>query len=455
MTTRNLYIVYTVISIVDLLIINGAFIYCFNYEAFAASDSLSQLLVINYLWFFSAFYSSLYGPGTKVSLQGRRLIFESTVIFSFLFLPFMILLKGLETMLLPGLCYLIIVFIGLLANRYLYSLSENVLGKYFKLRRSVAVLGNSSTALQLAGFFKNSNYHFAFDGFVNENGSSYMDEDGQLLPSVLFQLEAAAASGVKEIYVSLELERLAEFQALQTAAYKRCLRVKLISDVPPTLLDNLSISYIGGLPVLSNHREPLEDIEHRIQKRLFDIAFSLLVIIFVMSWLYPIISILIKLQSPGPVIFKQLRSGKDNNAFTCFKFRSMIVNAGEKQATKMDARITPIGRFLRRTSLDELPQFFNVLLGDMSVVGPRPHILTMTDEYSKLIDHYMVRHFLKSGITGWAQVNGFRGETKDLSSMERRVEHDIWYLENWSMLLDIKIIFMTIFQHVKGDENAY
>lgn len=455
MTTRYLYLVYIVMLVVDVFIINIAFIYFINYKAFALGDSLSQLLIVNYLWLFAAFHSGLYGLKTRVSLPNHRLTFESTLIFSFLFLPYIILLKGFETPLLSCLLYLMLVFIGTLTNRYLYLLSEQVLKKYFKLRRSVAVLGNSSMALQLAGFFKKNNYHFAFDGFVSEAELSYMDESGQLLPSVLLQLEAAAACGVKEIYVSLEAERLAEFKALQRAAHKRCLRVKLISDVPTASLNNLSLSYIGEFAVLSNYKEPLEDIENRIQKRLFDIVFSLLVIVFILSWLYPIIGILIKLQSPGPVIFKQLRSGKDNNAFTCYKFRSMVMNAGEKQATKSDARITPIGRFLRRTSLDEFPQFFNVLLGNMSVVGPRPHILTMTDEYSKVIDQFMVRHFLKSGITGWAQVNGFRGETKDLSSMESRVEHDIWYMENWSMWLDIKIIFMTVFQHLTGDDNAY
>jgi exopolysaccharide biosynthesis polyprenyl glycosylphosphotransferase len=213
---------------------------------------------------------------------------------------------------------------------------------------------------------------------------------------------------------------------------------------------------MGKFAVLSNRYEPLEEIENRIKKRVFDIIFSSLVIVFVMSWLFPIIGLIIKLQSPGPVLFKQLRSGKDNRPFLCYKFRSMrLNNENHKQATIDDDRITKIGRFLRRTSLDELPQFLNVLLGDMSTIGPRPHILTMTNEYSQIINQYMVRHLLKSGITGWAQVNGFRGETKDPELMRKRVEYDIWYLENWSMGLDLKIVFMTILQVIKGDKNAY
>jgi len=214
---------------------------------------------------------------------------------------------------------------------------------------------------------------------------------------------------------------------------------------------------MDNFPVLSLRKEPLEEMENRFIKRLFDIVFSSFVIVFVLSWLYPILGLIIKIQSPGPVIYKQLRSGKDNQPFVCYKFRSMRLQgeAAFMQATKNDTRTTRIGKFIRKTSLDEIPQFVNVLLGDMSVIGPRPHILSMTEEYGQLINQYMVRHFLKSGITGWAQVNGFRGETKDDHSMEKRVEHDIWYLENWSLMLDLKIVLMTISNIFKGEKNAY
>jgi len=194
-----------------------------------------------------------------------------------------------------------------------------------------------------------------------------------------------------------------------------------------------------------------------IIKRAFDILFSLSIIVFVLCWLTPIIALLIKLDSRGPVFFKQLRSGRDNKPFYCYKFRSMVVNndADQKQAVKGDARVTRLGAFLRKSSIDELPQFFNVLMGDMSVVGPRPHMLKHTQDYSSLVDHYMVRHFLTPGITGWAQVNGFRGEIKEPSSLFKRIEADIWYLENWSFILDLKIVFLTIWQSMRRNENAY
>jgi putative colanic acid biosynthesis UDP-glucose lipid carrier transferase len=195
----------------------------------------------------------------------------------------------------------------------------------------------------------------------------------------------------------------------------------------------------------------------RTIKRLFDIVFSLIVIVFVLSWLLPILVILIKTESEGPGIFKQERSGMHNKPFWCYKLRSMRLNPAivHVQATKNDPRVTRIGAFIRRTSLDELPQFFNVLLGNMSIVGPRPHMLKHTEEFSQVIDQYMDRHFLRPGITGWAQVNGYRGEVKEHDQIRKRVEHDIWYIENWTNTGDIKIILATITNTIKGDENAY
>jgi putative colanic acid biosynthesis UDP-glucose lipid carrier transferase len=219
----------------------------------------------------------------------------------------------------------------------------------------------------------------------------------------------------------------------------------------------MHIDYLKEIPVISLRKEPLEDLGNRIKKRIFDIVVSAMVIVFVLSWLIPLVSLLIWLESRGPVFFAQPRTGKNNKSFLCLKFRSMKTNnaAQAKQATKNDDRITKVGKFLRRTSLDEFPQFINVFRGEMSLVGPRPHMLQHTDQYSRIIGQYMVRQFLKPGITGWAQVNGFRGETKAVEQMEKRVEHDLWYLENWNLFLDMKIIFMTAFNTIKGDKNAF
>ena len=203
--------------------------------------------------------------------------------------------------------------------------------------------------------------------------------------------------------------------------------------------------------------EPLRDFVNRFAKRTFDIIFSSFVIIFILSWLYPLIALLIKLSSRGPVLFKQERSGLNNEIFLCYKFRSMRLSNDSdiKQASKGDSRITRIGKFLRKSSIDEFPQFINVLAGDMSIVGPRPHMLLHTEEYSSLINKYMVRQLVKPGITGIAQVRGYRGETKEIEDMEGRVSLDVWYIENWSLPLDINVVFLTIWNVFKGDEKAY
>ncbi len=210
------------------------------------------------------------------------------------------------------------------------------------------------------------------------------------------------------------------------------------------------------IPVIAVHQTPLRSVANRAIKRIFDIFFSGFVLLLSPLVLIPI-AIAIKISSPGPVFFKQLRTGYLGKDFYCYKFRTMRVSkdADTRQATKNDDRKTRLGNILRHTSIDELPQFWNVFKGDMSVVGPRPHMLAHTEEYRKLIDQYMVRHLVKPGITGWAQIQGFRGATDELWQMERRVDNDVWYIEHWSLSLDLKIIVRTVTNAIRGEENAY
>ena len=219
-------------------------------------------------------------------------------------------------------------------------------------------------------------------------------------------------------------------------------------DLQPLLIDDIEVQ--------TTYTSPLEEPLNRLLKRLLDIVFSILFLIPT-ALLMPFIVLAIKRQSSGPVFFRQLRTGIDGHDFYCYKFRSMHVNADADrlQATKDDPRKFPFGDFMRKTNIDELPQFWNVLIGDMSIVGPRPHMLAHTEQYDKLIDRYMVRHFVKPGITGWAQVTGFRGETSELWQMEGRVEHDIWYIQHWSFWLDLRIIWMTVKTIFVRDKNAY
>lgn len=219
---------------------------------------------------------------------------------------------------------------------------------------------------------------------------------------------------------------------------------------------NLKPEKFGSIHLFTNHTEPLRSFGNRLLKRSFDVVVSSLTCIVMLPFL-PIIALIIKHQSPGPLLFKQKRTGMNGETFTCYKFRSMHVNkaADTQQATQDDPRKFPFGNFMRKSNLDEFPQFFNVLIGNMSIVGPRPHMLLHTEVYSEQIGRYMVRHFCKPGITGWAQVTGFRGETKELWQMEERIRRDIWYIENWSFSLDLHIIFMTFTSIFKHDKNAY
>ena len=263
---------------------------------------------------------------------------------------------------------------------------------------------------------------------------------------------------IDEIIISLPYSQSKLINDLFEYADNNMIRVRVIPEFSEYLSQVFTIDYVQNVPVMKLRKEPLQSLSNRFIKRIFDLVFSLGVIILIFSWLFPIIAIIIKATSKGPVFFSQLRTGKDGKSFKCLKFRSMEVNeeSDAKQATKDDKRITPFGAFMRKTSIDELPQIINVLINNMSLVGPRPHMLKHTEEYRVLVDKFMVRHFAKPGVTGWAQINGFRGETKFVKDMENRAEADIWYIENWSFLLDVKIIYITAWSmFFKKDENVF
>lgn len=220
---------------------------------------------------------------------------------------------------------------------------------------------------------------------------------------------------------------------------------------------NMTLRFINDIPVIARREEPLANPYNKFAKRAFDIIVSSLFLVLIYPFVFAFVAIMIKIKSPGPIYFKQKRTGLDGKIFNCIKFRSMKVNddSDKLQATKDDPRKYPFGDFMRKTNIDEFPQFINVWKGDMSLVGPRPHMLKHTEEYSRLISRFMVRHLAKPGITGLAQVSGFRGETKYIDQMEGRVLKDIEYIENWTFLLDLKIIIKTVVNMFAGEKNAY
>lgn len=264
-------------------------------------------------------------------------------------------------------------------------------------------------------------------------------------------------SAIHELYCCLASHDKADIIPIIHYCNNNLVHFYSVPNVSNYLHHRMYLNMMGNVPYLSFYNDPLEKVENRFMKRCFDICFSLAFLCTLFPIILVIVTIITKLTMPGPVFFRQKRNGINGKEFYCLKFRSMKVNADADrlQATKDDPRKTKWGDIMRKTSIDELPQFINVLLGDMSVVGPRPHMVMHTEEYSKIIDKYMMRHFVKPGVTGWSQVTGFRGETKELSQMEGRVRGDIWYIEHWSIWLDFYIIYKTVANAIKGDEEAY
>lgn len=318
--------------------------------------------------------------------------------------------------------------------------------------RNAVIIGYTPEAIRLKEVFENRiDYGYRFLGYFSDKKQN--DEiKGKLEDLKKYVID----NKVDEIYCSLneisdeKLKELVEFTDDNDKT------IKFIPDTKEIFSKNLKIDYYELFPVLSLQKTQLHNPTIKGIKRGFDILFSLFVIIFLLSWLVPIIAILIKIESKGPVFFKQGRPGLDEDEFFCYKFRSMHINeTTEKEASKNDPRVTKIGRFMRKTSLDELPQFINVLFGEMSVVGPRPHLWSQNKAYAKKIKKYMVRHYVKPGITGLAQVKGYRGEIETDDDMINRIKFDVFYIENWSIVMDIKIIIQTVINIFKGEEKAY
>ncbi|MDB5017420.1 MAG: Undecaprenyl-phosphate glucose phosphotransferase [Mucilaginibacter sp.] len=347
-------------------------------------------------------------------------------------------------------------FIFLIISRLFFAIITSYLYKQEYYHKKIAFVGYNNLSKQLITHFQDSNKTTLITGFF-DNDNTISDSSFPILGKINDCITYARQNKITEIYSTLSPKTYPFLYELAEAAETSFIRFKFIPDLSEFQPHNYHIDFIDDTPVLSLRREPLESIPSRIKKRVFDVVLSSLIIVFILSWLIPILAIAILLDSKGPVFFVQMRTGKNNIPFNCFKLRTLRVNddADKLQVTRGDNRITRVGRFLRKTNLDELPQFFNVLLGHMSIVGSRPHMLKHTEEYSKMLSNYMVRHFLKPGVTGWAQINGYRGEIKQPDQLKKRVEHDIWYLENWNIWLDFKIVYLTFRSTLKGDKNAF
>jgi putative colanic acid biosynthesis UDP-glucose lipid carrier transferase len=434
--------------IADLAYINTLAVFCFFNGALAPNFLFSISIGWTITALISRFYEVYrYSFITRVfNLLSRQLLFFTLIVFAYSGFHTSLNLTPISIIKYIGLSFLFVSF-----SKYgMFFLLKKYRGNYKLNNRNTVILGANRQGSLLEDFFE-ATPHL---GFQNKKTFSVKELSKHELESIFSYI---LNNKIDEIYCSTSELNNRDLLSIVNFADNNLKVVKFIPESTQVLSKKLKHDFYGVIPILSFRTIALNDPFNLFLKRAFDVVFSLMVIVFILSWLTPILAILISLESKGPVFFTQLRNGHNYNSFKCFKFRSMIINPAADliQVSRDDDRITTVGKFLRKTSIDEIPQFFNVFLGQMSVVGPRPHMLSHTEIYAKSINKFMVRHFVKPGITGLAQVSGFRGEIETEKDIIGRVKHDIFYIENWSFFLDTKIIVQTILNFLKGEEKAY
>ncbi len=436
-----------VLALTDLVMLNVVYFF-FNINV---TSPLLFCLYVSLVWLFLSVINRFYEVQrhNKV-VHIASLLTKQIVYCSVAFYAFIGFFKQPEISRIALGNYLLVVFVLITLFKFFVFL---FLRKYRKILsgniRKVVVIGDNKKTEQLIKTF-NTKLDF---GYVFEHKFSPKKEGFSLETCYKYIID----NDIDEIYFSVSELSNKQIIRLINFADNNLRVLKFIPDNKDIFSRKLKYEYYDYTPILSLRTIPLQETINKILKRAFDILFSFCVLVFVLSWLTPIVALFIRLESKGPVFFKQARNGLKYKEFQCYKFRSMIPNktANLHQATKGDLRVTKVGAFIRKTSIDELPQFYNVLFGHMSVVGPRPHMVSHTNLYAQKVDKFMVRHFVKPGITGLAQVSGFRGEIEEDKDIINRVKYDIFYIENWSLLLDLKIIIQTVLNAIRGEEKAY
>lgn len=433
--------------LIDLSIINGAAIL----YLLGGKEPFIFSLFISIGWILLAVYSKFYEVYRYTRpINILALIVKQSILFLLLVFAFSGLYHELNIYPRPIVLYtLICSFLITIFKFAIYYLLQRYRVSFGGNYRSTVIFGANKKTAALENFFKENPEY----GYLHKKTFNFKSKEYSLDQCFNYVLN----EGIDEIYCSISELTNTQIAEIVDFTDNNLKILKFIPDSKEIYSKRLRYEYYDYIPILTLRTIPLEDSANMVVKRIFDILFSSIVIVFVLSWLTPLVAILIKLESKGPVFFKQSRNGFNYREFDCYKFRSMMPNkdAHLYQATRGDQRVTKVGKFIRKTSIDELPQFFNVLFGDMSVVGPRPHMVSHTNMYAKKIDKFMVRHFVKPGITGLAQVSGFRGEVESDKDIIGRVKFDIFYIENWSLLLDLKIISQTFVNAVKGEDKAY
>jgi Undecaprenyl-phosphate glucose phosphotransferase len=335
-------------------------------------------------------------------------------------------------------------FIGFTSNFFINNIVNRINQNRNVKHTLVAGVGNA--AANVYDYYKTKPNRYAVKGFIKCKNEDTQIEQDKIVGNVDNLNEILTDNDVDEIVIAIPVKPSKKIRKIMEAADYHGKRVRYIPDYSELFGKNYKTVKYGHMDAINTRQMPLDETFSYVLKEFFDLAFSTLVLIF-LSPILLTIAALIKLDSPGPILYCPLRIGKGGKPFRVFKFRTMKENdaTGAKSTQKDDPRITRIGKYLRKYSLDELPQFLNVFFGDMSVVGPRPHRGQLNQQFQESTDQYMLRHYFKPGITGWAQVNGWRGPTNTQEQRHQRTVHDLWYIENWSFKLDLKIIYLTIF----------
>ena len=453
MKTRYSKYIFPILIVIDLIIINGVLLFYF-YNEF---DNILFSLYLSISWIISSLIVGYYKVFRSTNFyKVLSLIFKQSLIFTLIFYAYfgvfkegIIVNKQLKTILL-------ILTILLIFKVLFFVLIKNY-RKIGRNYRNVLFYESDKNTQKIISLFNKRKYlGYKVQGFFSDQ--KYLKKSQLFLGSKKDIFDYTSNNNIDEIYITLSKTTREEVKSINKFTIENKIQLKLIPNPNELFSKNQQAEvFEDNFKVLTIKKLPFEFYENRLIKRLFDISFSLTVILLLMSWLIPILWILIKIESKGPLFFKQEREGLNGKRFLCYKFRSMKLNkeANKESATKNDLRITKIGAFIRKTSIDELPQFFNVFLGDMSIVGPRPHMNLHSVQFEKEIKNYVKRHAVKPGITGLAQIKGYRGEIIKKSDIENRVRLDIFYIENWSFLFDLKIIINTVLNVFKGEEKAY
>ena len=447
--------------ILILFSIEGSIIH--KNESFISNNNLLTVFACIICWFISGRMLGLYTDFRERSYSIEWVVFlKSLGLYTLLISFFLIQFLKFQPMHRMDLMIHILSIFSLFPFQKLgVRLLFKRLRKSNSLTRKVLIIGARDTGMDFyQHFVKNKQYGYKLTGFLDDIKNPSLN--GDYLGSTNDLDNIIENHELDEIIVTLPSSEANQIDRIVAIGEREGKRIRIIPDYQRFGNGKLEIEKLGTMPVITLRSLPLDIVDNKIFKRFFDIIFSSIVIICVFSWLFPIIAILIKISSKGPVFFKQERWGLNNRTIICYKFRSMVTTSTDvdedgkyRQASKNDPRITSIGKFLRKSNLDEMPQFFNVLFGSMSVVGPRPHPVPLNVASKDHVEKYMMRHWVKPGITGWAQVNGYRGETKKPYLMKKRVEFDLWYIENWTFWLDLQIIVQTLVNMVKGEKNAF